>query len=64
MVNVFFMIFVNLSVKEGSLFYSYEIHGTGMLQIVFSVSLESSQGGVHGLWFRDVWTCSAKVLEY
>jgi hypothetical protein len=43
------MIFVNLSVKEGCLFYSYEIHGTGMLQIVFLVSLESSQGGVHGL---------------
>jgi hypothetical protein len=38
----------NLSMKEGSLFL---------------VSLESSQqGGVHGLQFHDVWTCSAKVL--
>jgi hypothetical protein len=32
------------------LFHSYEIHQTGMLQIVFLVSLESSWwGGVHGL---------------
>jgi hypothetical protein len=31
--------------KEGSLFCSYEIHGTGMLQIVFLMSLESSQQG-------------------
>ncbi len=32
------------------LFYSYEIHRTRMLQIVFLVSLESSQQGrVHGL---------------
>ncbi len=22
------------------------------------------KGGVHGLWFHDVWTCSAEVLEY
>jgi hypothetical protein len=41
--------------KEGSLFYfvlfcSYEIHQTGMLQIMFLVSLESSgRGVVHGL---------------
>jgi hypothetical protein len=39
--------------KEGSLLYlfcSYEIHRTGMLQIMFLVSLESSQQeGVHGL---------------
>jgi hypothetical protein len=40
----------NLSMKEGSLFCSYEIHRTGMLQIVFLVSRESSRrGGVHGL---------------
>jgi hypothetical protein len=54
----------HLSMKEGSLFcfvlycfvllyfvsfYSCEIHQTGMLQIVFMVSLESSgQRGVHG----------------
>jgi hypothetical protein len=32
------------------LFWSYEIHQTRMLQIMFLVSLESSQrGGVHGL---------------
>jgi hypothetical protein len=38
--------------KEGCfvLFCSYEIHRTGMLQIVFLVSLESSRReGVHGL---------------
>jgi len=29
------------------------------------MSFESSRpGGVHGLWFHDVWTCDAKVLEY
>ncbi len=40
----------NLSMKEGGLFCNYEIHRTGMLQIVFVVSLESSRwGGVHGL---------------
>jgi hypothetical protein len=38
----------HLSMKEGSLFYfvlfcSYEIHQTGMLQIMLLVSLESSQ---------------------
>ncbi len=36
--------------KDGSLFYNYEIHETRMLQIVFLVSFESSQcGQVHGL---------------
>ncbi len=40
----------DLSVKEGSLFCSCQIHRTGMLQIVFLVSLESSgRGGLHGL---------------
>jgi hypothetical protein len=41
--------------KEGSLFVlfcTYEIHRTGMLQIAFLVSLESSGGGgVHWLGF-------------
>ncbi len=41
------------SIYEGRLFVlfcNYEIHRTGMLQIVFLVSLESSpRGGVHGL---------------
>jgi hypothetical protein len=41
------------SIYEGScfvLFCSYEIHQTGMFQIMFLVSLESSQQGwVHGL---------------
>jgi hypothetical protein len=61
--------------KEGNfifvLFCSYEIHWTGMLQIVFLVSLESSAAGRGGVgpwaWFHDgleFWTCSAKVLEY
>jgi hypothetical protein len=40
--------------KEGSLFCSYEIHQT-WLQIMFLVSLESSQqGGAHVLWFHDI----------
>jgi hypothetical protein len=41
-----------LSMKEGSLFLFciYEIHCTGMLQVMLLVSLESSRrGGVHGL---------------
>jgi hypothetical protein len=49
------------------LFCSYKIQGTRMLHIVFLMSLESSrQGGVHGLGSMtyDIWTCSAKVLEY
>jgi len=57
--------------KEGSLFVCFvfvcidEIHRTGMLQITFLVSWESSGGeGVHQLRFHGVWTCSAKVLEY
>jgi hypothetical protein len=63
--------FPHLSMKEWRkvvcfvLICSYEIHPTGMLQIVFLVSLESSlREGVHGLWFHGVWTCCAKVLEY
>jgi hypothetical protein len=51
--------------KQGSLFVlfcTYEIHQTGMLQNGFLVSLESSLRG--RVWFHDVWTCSAKVLEY
>jgi hypothetical protein len=43
---------------------SYEIHWNGMLQIMILVSLESSQWGGAWAWFHDVWTCSAKVLEY
>ncbi len=68
------------SIYEGRLFVCFvlfcfvctddEIQWTGMLQIVFLASLESSGGGggggVHWLWFHGVWTCSssAKVLEY
>ncbi len=57
-----FPILTHLSTKEGSLFCFVcidEIHQTGMLQIAFLISLESSWGG----GFHDVWTCSAKVLE-
>jgi len=52
----------HLSMKEGSLFLlfyfvcTYEIHQTGMLEIAFLVSLESSPGGwVHHLvsWCLD-----------
>jgi hypothetical protein len=50
---------VYLSIKEGSLFCfvlycRYEIHRTGMLEIVCLVSLESArQGRVHGLGSMD-----------
>jgi hypothetical protein len=59
-----------LILKEGSLFVLFctdEIHQTGMLQIMFLVSLEGSrgEGRVHRLgWFHGVWTCDVKVLEY
>jgi hypothetical protein len=47
--GIWFCRSINLSMKEGSLFCSYEIHWTRMLQIMFMVSLESSwQEGVHG----------------
>jgi hypothetical protein len=47
------------------LFCSYEIHWTGMLQIVFLVSLESSwRGGVHGLSSITFGLVVQKVLEY
>jgi hypothetical protein len=57
---------VKLFMKEGSLFCSYEIHSTrtGMLQIMFLVSLESSWlGGVHGLGFMRFRLVVQKVLE-
>jgi hypothetical protein len=38
-----FIMSLHLSMKEGSLFCSYEIHQARMLQIVFLVSLESSR---------------------
>jgi len=58
--------------KEGSLFCLGVMRSSelGWLQIMFLVSLESSQQGrVHGLgkgaWaWHDYWTCGAKVLEY
>ncbi len=56
----------NLSMKEGSLF-CFVVMRSRMLWILFLVSLESSwRGGLHGLVasIHDVWTCSAKVLEY
>jgi hypothetical protein len=47
------------------LFCSIEIHQTRMLQIVSSVSLESSwQGGVHGLGSMMFGLAGQKVLEY
>jgi hypothetical protein len=50
--------------KEGSLFCSYEIHETRMLQIVFLVSLESSQqGGVHGLGSMTFGLAAQKFLN-
>jgi len=53
-----------LSMKQGSLFCSYEIHRTGMLQIMFLVSLESSQrGGVQGSLFCFVLFCSYEIHQ-
>jgi hypothetical protein len=53
--------------KEGSLFCFVspdEIHRTGMLQIVFLVSLESSQGGrVHQLGFMAFGLVVQKFLN-
>jgi hypothetical protein len=44
---------------------TYGIHWTGILQIAFLLSLESSRGeGVHGLGSMHDWTCGAKVFEY
>jgi hypothetical protein len=51
--SLFSLIHQHLPMKQGSLFVLFctdEIHWTGMLQITFSVSLESSRGqGVHRL---------------
>jgi hypothetical protein len=54
-----------LSMKEGSLFCSYEIHRTGMLQIMFLMSLErSQQGGVHGLGSMAFGLAVQKVQKF
>jgi hypothetical protein len=46
------------------LFCSYEIHRTGMLRIMFLVSLESSQqGGVHGLGSMTLGLVVQKFLN-
>jgi hypothetical protein len=51
--------------KDGSLFSSYEIHQTRMLQIMFLVSFESSQQGrVHGLGSMTFGLVVQKGLEY
>jgi len=57
-----------LSMKEGSLFCSYEIHQTGMLwdasdRVLDVVGKLSTRRGAWA-WFHDIWTCCAKVLEY
>jgi hypothetical protein len=66
-----FFSFTHLSIKEASLlcfvlYCSYEIHQTGMLQIVFfglfGKLLMMRRGA--WAWFHDIWTCSAKGLEY
>ncbi len=55
----------HLSMKEGSLFCIYEIHWTGMLQIVFLVSLESFwRGGVHGLGSMTFGLAMQMLFEY
>jgi hypothetical protein len=53
--------------KQGALFVlycTYEIHRTGMLQIMFLVSLESSGGGrVHQLGFMAFGLAMQKFLN-
>jgi hypothetical protein len=55
--------------KDGSLFCfvlfcSHEIHQTRMLQIMFLMSIESSQrGGVHGLGSMTFGLAVQKVLN-
>jgi hypothetical protein len=50
--------------KEGSLFCSYEIHQSRMLQMAFWVSLESSQQGVvHGLGSMTFGLVAQKFLN-
>ncbi len=61
-----FFLLLDLSMKEGSLFLfcSYEIHRTGILQIVFFVSLESSrQGWAYGLGSMMFWLAVQKFLN-
>ncbi len=57
----------SLSIKQGSLFVLFctdEIHRTGMLQIVFFISLESSQGEwVHRLGFTAFGLAMYKFLN-
>jgi hypothetical protein len=56
------------SIYEGRLFVlfcSYEIHRTGMFQMVFLVSLESSRrGAVHGLGSTTFGLAGQKFFEY
>jgi hypothetical protein len=57
----------NLSMKQGSLFVLFctdEIHRTGMPQIAFLVSLESSEGeGVHWLGSMVFGLAVQKILN-
>jgi hypothetical protein len=57
----------HLSMKEGGLFVlfcTYEIHWTGILQIAFLVSLESSwAGGVHQLGSMTFGLAAQKFLN-
>ncbi len=46
------------------LFCSYEIHRTRMLQMVSLCRWKASMRRGAWAWSHDVWTCSAKVLEY
>jgi hypothetical protein len=46
-------------------FCSYEIHQIGMLQnCVLGIFGKLLMRSGAWAWFHDVWTCSAKVLEY
>ncbi len=57
----------HLSMKEGSLFCFVVMRSTkpGCFRSYSWCLWEAlNKEGLHGLWFHDVWTCGAKVLEY
>jgi hypothetical protein len=56
----------DLSMKEGSLFCSWDpLKGDASDHMLRVFGKLSGQGGMHGLGSPyDVWTCCAKVLEY
>jgi hypothetical protein len=52
----------NLSMKEGSLFCSVIMRSTESHVLGVFGKLWTRRGA--WVWFHDIWTCDAKVLEY